>query len=433
MKTIKSIFILSLFLGSFISCKSDAKKNESAATATKISVIEKKPTFLFLSDIHLDSFRETTDYKEDTGMILWKAFLAKADAVIKKNDPDFIMYTRDLPSHLKIWRLLPQSARGKHNKNISTILSGLKDLATKHKKTLLYLPGNNDGIAGDYASYADEKDSIPTDLIPEKNNPYPALNINKTGTKTPVMVSNPAPKLGYYSARPIEGLRIISLNTVIHSANYFNADGGSQNADAKQQMTWLANQLKEAKSIGEKAYIAMHIPPGIDAYGYIKKGMNATNWKQLPAPNDWNNQFLKIVSQYPTTITGILYGHTHMDEFRRLYNPSGKNITEIAISCPGVTPIHSNNPGFKLVSYDATSKELMDFTTYHTIPSATTWGDASYSFNKKFGYASNKTMYENLSSDSLSNIHTKLDAIYTVLHGPAGYDISPGIEVKAEK
>jgi hypothetical protein len=100
---------------------------------------------------------------------------------------------------------------------------------------------------------------------------------------------------------------------------------------------------------------------------------------------------------------------------------------------PGVTPIHNNNPGFKLVNYNATSKELLDFTTYYTsIPDAITWGDGKYSFNQKFGYSSNRTMYENLSSDSISNIHTKLDGIFTVMHGPAGYDISTGIEVKYE-
>ncbi len=432
MKKITLLFIVSiLFLSfNFTACKNEAKKPEP----TEDVVVKKNPTFLFLSDIHLDSHTQTTDYKVDTGMILWNAFLAKADAVIGNANPDFIVYTGDLPSHVKEC-CVPLSAdeRIPHNENIQTILSGLRDLATKHKKTLLYLPGNNDGIAGDYASFADEDQLTPFSLLPETKNPYPALNINATGDKAPCMVSNPEPKMGYYSARPIDGLRIIALNTVIHSANFFGADGTSQLEDAKKQMTWFANELKDAKSKGEKAYVTMHIPPGIDAYGYQKHGNNATNWAKLPVANPWNNQFLQIVSEYQNTITGILYGHTHMDELRRLYDPSGKNITEIMISCPGVTPIHDNNPGFKLVSYDATSKELLDFTTYHTVPSATTWGDASYSFNQIFGYSSNKTMYENLKADSLSDIHTKMDSIYTVMHGAPGYDIAPGIEVKVEK
>jgi sphingomyelin phosphodiesterase acid-like 3 len=433
MKTIKSIFILFLLVISFFfnSCEKNIAKEP--AKTFKDSVIKKSPTFLFLSDIHLDSHKQTTLYGQDTGMILWRAFLAKVDAVISDAAPDFIIYTGDLPSHTPWVQPLPKDERPSHNENIATILSGLRDLATKHKIALLYLPGNNDGIAGDYASFSDEKQQTPFSLIPENQNPYPALNTNTVGGKIPCIVSNPAPKMGYYSARPIEGLRVIALNTVIHSAYFIAADGSNQMDDAQNQMAWFANELKDAERKGEKAYISMHIPPGIDAFGYKKKGLDATNWAKLPASNPWNNQFLQIVSDYQKTIAGVLYGHTHMDELRRLYDPSGKKITEVAISCPGVTPIHNNNPGFKLVNYDATSKEFLDFTTYYTtIPAAITWGDAKYSFNQKFGYSSNRTMYENLSLDSFSNIHTKLNGIFTVMHGPAGYDISTGIAVKYE-
>ena len=388
--------------------------------------------FLFLSDIHLDSFNQDTDYGGDTGMILWNAFLSKADSVIEEEKPNFIVYTGDLPSHIPCCFAVPDSVRVKHNKNISTILSGMRDLATKHKKTFMYLPGNNDGIAGDYASFADEKGDTPLSLIPENNNPYPALNINASGDKAPCMVSNPEPKLGYYSARPIEGLRIIALNTVIHSANYFSADGTDQNADAKKQMTWLSEQLKDAAKQGEKAYVTMHIPPGVNAYGY-ENGGDPTNWKQLPAPNDWNNQFLQIVADNQSTISGILYGHTHMDELRRFYDPSGQNITEVGISCPGVTPNHYNNPGFKIVTYHTKSKELMDFTTYHTLPSANTWGSSTYNFNTEFGYSSDNTMYENLSKDNIDSIHIKMNKIFMVKHGLPGYNVEPGIEVKTEK
>jgi 3',5'-cyclic AMP phosphodiesterase CpdA len=421
---------------SFTACKSDKKKDPAIVIIDTVNVdpvIKKNPSFLFLSDIHLNSHTPTSDYGLDTGMILWKAFLAKADAVISDLSPDFIVFTGDLPSHVKVWGQLPKSNEITHSQNIEVILSGLRDLATKHSKTLLYLPGNNDGIAGDYASFADKNQQTPFSLIPENNNPYPALNTNAKGDKVPCIVSNPAPKMGYYSARPIEGLRIIALNTVIHSTNFFGADGTDQLEDATQQMTWFANELKDAESKDEKAYIMMHIPPGINAYDYKKHGNNATNWAKLPASNPWNNQFLQIVSDNQKTIAGILYGHTHMDELRRLYDPFGSKITEVAISCPGVSPIHNNNPGFKLIQYDATSKELLDFTTYYTTPTATTWGNATYSFNQIFGYSSDKTMYENLSSDALPNIHTKLDSIFTVMHGPAGYDISKGIEVKVEK
>jgi len=438
MKNKGLFFIISSFLIalSFTACKNDKKPtlplhSPSPAVEDAEIVIGNSNTFLFLSDVHLNSFSESTIYGDDTGMILWKAFLAKTDSILGSIiSPDFVVYTGDLPGHYPRPFYLPPSKRADHNQNLKIILQGLKDLVTKHKKSLFYLPGNNDGLAGDYSSFADEKQSTPFSLLDEKVNPYPALNINSSGNIAPYMVSNPEPKMGYYSAKPIEGLRVIALNTVIYSANFFAVDGTNPIDDGNNQMKWLASELQDATQKGDKVYITMHIPPGIDAYGYKKQGDNATNWTKK---HPWNNQFLQIVSDNQNTIAGILYGHTHMDELRRLYDPSGKNITEVAISSPGVTPQHYNNPGFKVVSYDATSKELLDFTTYHTIPSATAWGKASYSFNQIFGYASKKTMFENLSTDNLPAIHTKLNTIYTVMNGAPSYNIEPGIEVKMEQ
>ena len=122
-----------------------------------------------------------------------------------------------------------------------------------------------------------------------------------------------------------------------------------------------------------------------------------------------------------------------MEEVRRLYNPKNNTITEVAISCPGVTPEHDNNPGFKTVSFNPKSKELMNYTTYHTVPSASTWGNASYTFNDIYKYSDKKSLYDNLSSDALASVHKKMDSIFTVINGFPSYNTKPGIEVKAEK
>lgn len=390
--------------------------------------------FLFLSDIHLNSFAQNTSMGDDTGMILWNAFLAKADSVIVSEKPNFIVYTGDLPAHYGHPFFLPKGLRTQHNTNLSTILSGLRKLADRNKTPLFYLPGNNDAIAGDYYSFADEDDKTPLSLVPEKTNPYPALNIDSTGTKAPFIIDDKNLKKGYYTAQLTEGLRLIALNTVIYSRNFQNVDGGNQLDYGNDQMTWLGQTLDSAKAAGDKVYIAMHIPPGKDAYG-VTHNNYTDNWTySLPSPtNPWNDQFLEVISGYQSTITGVLYGHTHMDELRRLYDASGTNITEVAISCPGVTPQHYNNPGFKIVSYDTTSKELLDFTTYYTVPSAVAWGNATYNFNDQFGYSNKNTMFDNLVNDNIDSIHTKLNKIYTVMNGAPSYDIESGIEVKTEK
>lgn len=419
MKKINLVLLAMLLLGT----QNFAQKRRTA-----------NPNFLFLSDIHLNTYSDTTAYGIDTGLELWRAFLAKVDTLLgAPNAPKFIVYTGDLPAHYKCGEtcVIPENDRQDHNQNLATILSGLRDVATKHKKPLFYMPGNNDGIAGDYTSFADEQQNTPFTLLPETTNPYPALNTNKPGTNPPCIVSNPNPNLGYYSARPIAGLRLIALNTVIYSKSFIAVDGTTQLNDGNKQMKWLGEQLKDVAAKNEKVYIAMHIPPGNDAYKYDQDPKGATMWAPLPKKsNTWLNQFLTLVAQYQNTISGVLYGHTHMDELRRLYDPTGKKITEVAISCPGVTPQHYNNPGFKIVQYNASSKELLDFTTYYTVPGATVWGMNTYSFNKMFNYPSKNTLYTNVSTSSLSTINTNMNKIYMVMNGAAGYNIQPGIEVK---
>lgn len=385
------------------------------------------PSFLFLSDIHLNTTSATTAYGDDTGMELWTNFLNKADSVIRTSNAQFIVYTGDLPAHYHCDSscYLPLDKRATHNQNLRTILAGLRNLANKYRKPLFYMPGNNDGLAGDYYSFADSLLQTPFSLVPEKNNPYPALNILSGSSKAPCMVSNPQPTMGYYAARPVEGLRLICLNTVIYDTAFSAVDGTTQLADGNMQMNWLSGQLTEAQAQNEKVYIAMHIPPGVNAYG------GGSMWARLPGQKTtWLNQFLSLTSRYKTSIAGILYGHTHMDEVRRLYDSTGTAITAVAISCPGVTPQHYNNPGFKTVTYDALSKELLDFTTYYTTPTSTTWGDSTYTFSSTFPGMPNTTIYQRLVALPLTTVVNSMNIIFTVKNGPPTYNTQGGIEVK---
>jgi sphingomyelin phosphodiesterase acid-like 3 len=262
-------------------------------------------------------------------------------------------------------------------------------------------------------------------LVPDSTNPYPALNILSGTTKAPCMLSNPHPTMGYYAARPVEGLRLLSLNTVIYNSKFQPVDGTQRLTDGNTQMTWLAAQLADAKAKKEKVYIAMHIPPGIDAYS------GKSMWVKLHKQRvSWLNTFLSLTTRYQATIAGILYGHTHMDELRRLFDPTGKRITEVAISCPGVTPQHNNNPGFKTVTYDAISKESMDFTTYYTTPASTNWGNNTYTFSSSFNSKPGNSIYQQLSGMTLTNITSSMNNIFTVKNGAPTYTIQTGIEVK---
>lgn len=381
--------------------------------AQKRSPSASNPSFLFLSDIHLNTASQYTDYGSDTGLELWQNFLQKADSVLgSPASPQFIVYTGDLPAHYQCYSTcyLAPDQRGQHNQNLQTILTGLRDLATKHGKPLFYLPGNNDGLAGDYYSFADSLQQTPFVLVPENNNPYPALNITKGNSKPPCIVSNPQSKLGYYAARPVAGLRLLCLNTVMYSHKFAPVDGTTKLADGNLQMKWLANQLAQAQKLGEKVYIAMHIPPGTDAYSEELMWADTAN----ETNTHWLNQFLALTEKYQATISGILYGHTHMDEVRRLYNRAGNKITAVAISCPGVTPQHDNNPGFKTVEYDRASKQLLNFTTYYTTPMASVWGANYYNFRDTYKARPNTTIFQSLSAMHLDTVLSRMESVYMV-------------------
>jgi len=236
--------------------------------------------------------------------------------------------------------------------------------------------------------------------------------------------------MGYYAASPIKGLRLIGLNTIIWGTSYLPVDGVSQLEAGQAQMAWLVEQLKAAKVAGDKIYILMHIPPGVDAYSASQGKTPASMWAQLPATGpDWQDQFLKIVNDNSANVAGLLYGHTHMDELRLIYDRSGANAREVAISSPGVTPQHHNNPGFKAFYYHPNSMELTDFVTYYTRPDATTWGDATYRFSQVYGCGS-QAILACLEKLPLSQVGALMNTVFTVQNGAPTYATEAGIPVK---
>ena len=395
------------------------------------------PFILHVSDVHLNTSSKTTTYGEDTGMALWQALKAKLRSVIDgKKTPEFIIFTGDLPAHYDCASdncYLPPDQRTSHNTNMKVLLEDLRELVAKSKTPLFFIPGNNDGLAGDYFSFADARQQTALHLVPEARNPYPALNTATRCGEPPCLLTDPHPKMGYYSARPIKGLRLIGLNTIIWGATYTSVDGISQREAGNTQMLWLTEQLKQAAEVREKVYVLMHIPPGIDAYGTYKLKKPSLMWSSLPSPGmTWQDQFLGLINHYSENVAGLFYGHTHMDELRVFYDRTGTKVREVAISSPGVTPLDSNNPGFKIVFFEPQSKEVIDFTTHYSIPTATRWGDASYQFSKVYG-CKPQPLLDCLAKQTLEQINSNMLKIFMVKspvnQGSPGYPTAPGIPV----
>jgi sphingomyelin phosphodiesterase acid-like 3 len=406
----------------------DTPKPQEPVLGQALPAAGPAPTFLFISDVHLNASLPQSQANVDTGMDLWQAFLKQTELILTgPNAPSFVVYTGDLPAH---------GSAGNHAINIDSVLTGFRRLAENTHKPFFYLPGNNDALAGDYMPFAGKGIASPFSVLPFSNDSFPALNTSGKGlSPLPCYISTPNSSMDYYSVQVEKGLRLIALNTVMYSPatqKYAAGSWPNQAAQCAAQLTWLAAELANAQKAGDKVMLAMHVPPGIDDYKLTHGGNvgNSQMWISPASDTSYQTQFLTLTEQYTTTITGILYGHTHMDELRLLYGPTSGSIVEVAISCPGLTPEYGHNPAFKVVSYDGTSKELLDFTSYYTQLGSTSFVWNTYSFSKIYGATNTTPIYKTLLSMPLAQINTNMGKTFTAQQGSPSYATIGGIVVK---
>jgi len=158
---------------------------------------------------------------------------------------------------------------------------------------------------------------------------------------------------GYYSVE-LAGmnLTIIALNTFALSPS--NTVNQTMIPD---QFAWFDAQLAEASFAGKKVWLLMHAPPG--AVESTTGGPSNDNGQITAATMMWaenyQEQFMGIIGQYPGAIAMSLAGHTHMDEFR-LMSPGNA----LAITA-GISPFFGNNPAYKIFTLDSLSLAPTDY------------------------------------------------------------------------
>jgi sphingomyelin phosphodiesterase acid-like 3 len=341
----------------------------AAAPATTAS-------FLAMSDIHFvgQSGETCNQAGDETDTTLWAAAQAEAQRVILAEKPAFAIYLGDLPSH----------CTGHPDTQFTVALDGLANIAGTGTK-LIYVPGNNDSLAGDYGPFT------ATGGTP--------LDMSTAWHGTPVLNARPGDMIdtanlskGYYSVYAVQAtttapaLRVIALNTTIFTYKY-SQNVPTYQADANAQLEWLNAQMKDARAKGDKVIIAMHVPPGTDGYGGRKGNAIVTMWNSglnytgtdPDLKGGWvQRTFLEIVAAYTPEIVGLLSSHTHQNEIRRLRDCSRKlpklgAFTELDVAIPSITTDHTNNPSVKVFSYDDRLEWTENRTFYASGESGLDW------------------------------------------------------------
>jgi sphingomyelin phosphodiesterase acid-like 3 len=154
---------------------------------------------------------------------------------------------------------------------------------------------------------------------------------------------------------------ILVLNSVLWSQSYFNCGSDGDDPGAAE-IQWLSWKLYEAKTLGKKVILVMHIPPGIDSYksAQAASGKAATLfWRDR-----YSTQFLELMQSYGDIVQIALAGHTHMDDFRVLSTSGTARPVAFRIT-PAISPIFGNNPAFSVLRYDVSSGAVADIATYY--------------------------------------------------------------------
>jgi sphingomyelin phosphodiesterase acid-like 3 len=165
---------------------------------------------------------------------------------------------------------------------------------------------------------------------------------------------------GNYSAK-VAGIRVLSTNTNFFSIHYRNACGSASDADpGRATLAWLERELAAARQAQEHVWLVYHIPPGIDGYETLKRGMCPGTLVPMWAAS-YAEPFYALLRQYANTVVASFAGHTHMDDFRLIGDANGRYA--FTLITPAISPIFGQNPAFRTISYD-TAGGIRDQTTY---------------------------------------------------------------------
>lgn len=262
---------------------------------------------------------------------------AYADAAKELPAPDFILYGGDVAAHSLNATMVRRAWETMHN------------VIVRHfgPKVPVYVTIGNNDLGTHYLADCSSKDlSVLTELLIS----WGWLGADQRQTFM---------QAGAYSTLvPGTRLRIISLNTNVYTRRPVHIEPKHEPADCGQ-LAWLDAELTRAGNSGESVLLLGHIPAGTDSFN----GMPM-----------WNETFLatfqKIMERHmqahPAMIVHTTFAHVHKSEFRLMGNAAVNPYGSFGI-VGAVSPVYSNNPTYRIVSYSADAAAASASGYYHDI------------------------------------------------------------------
>lgn len=334
----------------YINYKGLKKLKETCAKGWEnIFELYKKDEFVTMDPSKPPFYANETTYK------LLVSSLEKMKEVSMKQTPDFIIFTGDFLVH-------------SFDKKYEEIFGSEVGLCGFIKKTVMfvvimldeYFPnvpiyvslGNNDSCEGNYKikPWGDFLEGtmgiISEKWLEDKTNSISFARTYLHG--------------GYFSVVPkkLPNTLIISLNS-----NFFHEEHKKKYKErALTQLNWLEKELEGAEEDEKSVWLLMHSPPGADYFETLK-GKFKAYWDR-----EDTDKFHKLITKYNTILKASFAGHTHMDEFKLVFDPNGSNDPAIAFVkiCPSASNVrNTNNPAFIIYRYDKTDFSLSDYDVYY--------------------------------------------------------------------
>jgi sphingomyelin phosphodiesterase acid-like 3 len=209
------------------------------------------------------------------------------------------------------------------------------------------------------------------------------------------------PAAGHYQVLPSgnSGLRLLSLNAVYLSQRA----SAAADTPAIAQLDWLEATLADASRKGDKVWVILHIPPGLNVFATLRANPNPSILDQIIPLIKENHlsRMRSILAGYSDTVRTVFAGHTHRDDFRLIM--SSNTVEHAAVPVlftPSISPVYGNQPGYKILVYGQQDYSILNYEARYLDFGDKIW-KMGHLFHQAYGF-------DSLTAGKMSSLHEAL-------------------------